>query len=42
MTALLRALIEWARRVENETPEQYMARRFPHLVPPLPWTDGTD
>lgn len=26
----------------GETPEQYMARRYPHLTPPLPWTDGTD
>lgn len=41
MTAFLRALIEWVRRID-ETPEQFMARRFPHLVPPPPWTDGTD
>lgn len=42
MTAILRALVEWLRQIEGETPEQYMARKYPHLAPPLPWTDGTD
>lgn len=42
MTAIVRALIEWARTVLDETPEQYVARKYPHLTPPPPWNDGTD
>lgn len=26
----------------SETPHEWMARRYPHLTRPLPWTDGTD
>lgn len=26
----------------DETPQQWMARKYPNLTPPLPWTDGTD
>lgn len=25
----------------TETERAWMSRRYPHLTPPLPWTDGT-
>ncbi len=42
MTALVRAVITFLVARHNETPEQFMARRYPHLAPNPPWSDGTD
>jgi hypothetical protein len=42
VTAVLRAVIARMRARLNETPEEFLARRYPHLSPIAPWTDGTD
>lgn len=42
MRALLLAIARrWAPASPGETEQQWLARRYPHLVPAAFWTDGT-
>lgn len=43
LAAIARALYErWRPARRGETEHQWLARRYPHLTTPAPWTDGTD